>query len=266
MQERHKDRKRYWEEQAKTTYKYVIPFIEETATVDGKCRVLEIGCGEGGNIKPFLERGCEVIGIDLNNKQIENAKTYFSDHPNVGQLKLLYQDIYTASPSDIGHFDFIIMRDVIEHIHNQEKFMAFVKTFLKPSGKFFLGFPPWYMPFGGHQQICKNKLLSKVPWYHLLPNFLYKNILKIGGEAKVTIDDLLEIKETGISIERFDRIIKKEEYQVDRKVLYFINPNYDVKFNLTPRVLPSLLGKIPFVKNFVATCAYYIISYPKSEG
>ena len=78
MQERHKNRKIYFDEQGITTTQYVIPYLEEVMTIDSNTRVLEIGCGEGGNLLPFVERGCEVVGIDLNCPQIERAKQYLS--------------------------------------------------------------------------------------------------------------------------------------------------------------------------------------------
>ena len=77
MQKRHHNRKQYFEEQGFTTEKYVIPFIEGCMEVNIQTRVLEIGCGEGGNMKPFHDRGCEIIGVDLNGKKLEKAKTFF---------------------------------------------------------------------------------------------------------------------------------------------------------------------------------------------
>ncbi|MFN5621523.1 MAG: class I SAM-dependent methyltransferase, partial [Flavobacteriales bacterium] len=166
--------------------------------------------------------------------------------------------IYNRSEAD-GTFDIIIMRDVIEHIHDQEKFMGFVKRFMAPGAAFFLAFPPWYNPFGGHQQICKSKLLSKLPYFHILPAFLYKGILKAFGESDKAIEDLLEIKQTGISLERFERILRKEGYTVSRKTFYFINPNYETKFGLKPRVQSRLITAIPFVRNFTVTAGYYVV-------
>ncbi len=264
MQKRHQDRKQYFDEQAYSTQKYVIPFIEECLPIASSTRVLEIGCGEGGNLKPFLDLGCEAIGVDLNEAQINRGKSFYAGHPHEARLQLIYKDIYEVEEEELGQFDLILMRDVIEHIHNQEKFMHFVKRFLRPEGKFFLGFPPWNMPFGGHQQICKSNLLSKAPYYHLLPSFAYRKVLEAFGETQKTVDDLLEIKETGISIERFDRILKTEAYTIDKKILYFINPNYEIKFNLKPRRQIGLVSQIPYLRNFVTTCCYYLISYPTS--
>ena len=93
MQQRHKDRKQYFDEQVYTTEKYVIPFVNEFMPITKEMSILEIGCGEGGNMKPFLDMGCQVVGIDLNEGQIENAKVYFADHPNVDNLKLILREV-----------------------------------------------------------------------------------------------------------------------------------------------------------------------------
>jgi len=92
-----------------------------------------------------------------------------------------------------------------------------------------------------------------------LPVVLYKAILKMFGETDGKIAALLEIKETGISLERFERLLTKNKYRVLKKTLYFINPNYEVKFGLKPRILPQILGEIPYFRNFVSTCGYYLV-------
>jgi len=78
MHERHTDRELYFREQAHTTRKHVIPFIETVMPVTPALSVLEIGCGEGGNLLPFLEVGCSrVTGIDLSEYKIENVVSTF---------------------------------------------------------------------------------------------------------------------------------------------------------------------------------------------
>ena len=97
MQKRHADRQLYFNEQSITTQKYVIPFIEKHKPITADSHILEIGCGEGGNIKPFLDLGCQVTGIDINGGQIAIAKEIYSVHPNNRNLTLICEDIYKVT-------------------------------------------------------------------------------------------------------------------------------------------------------------------------
>ncbi|NTV83914.1 MAG: class I SAM-dependent methyltransferase [Bacteroidales bacterium] len=259
MQERHTNKKVYFEEQSYTTREFVIPFVEKYLAINPSTKILEIGCGEGGNLVPFLDKNCEVTGIDISESKIANAREFLKGHPNAGKLILVAKDIYDAADDLEQGYDFVFMRDVIEHIHDQDRFMGYVKKFLKPEGLFFLAFPPWYNPFGGHQQICTSKILSKLPYYHLFPPAIYKLILKAGGENQQKIEALLEIKETGISIERFKKIARKHHFDIIQQSLYFINPNYKVKFGLKPRKQAGIVSAIPYFRNLLTTSVYYII-------
>ncbi len=261
MQKRHQNRERYFDEQVYTTEKYVIPFLQEYFSGKLPERVLEIGCGEAGNLQPFLDKGCKCRGIDLNESKIKAAEKIYATHPQKANLSLIAKNIYDINDFS-EKYDLIMMRDVIEHIHNQELFIGFLKNFMhNETGKsvVFFAFPPWMNPFGGHQQVCKNKLLSHLPYFHLLPKKLYKWVLKLGGETPSTIEGLLEIKETGISLERFEKCIKDANLSIYKKQFYFINPNYEVKFGLKPRNVYGWIGKIPIIRNFFITCGYYAV-------
>ncbi len=257
MQERHKDRALYFKEQGETTSKYVIPYVDSVKKISTQTRVLEVGCGEGGNMSPFLDMGCEVVGVDISVTQIEKATQYLKE-AKYTKWQAIALDIYQVSPEELGEFDLIFLRDVIEHIPNQAAFFKIIKAFLKKDGVIFFGFPPWRMPFGGHQQNCDNKWLSSMPYYHVLPEFLYKGILRIFGESQEKIDALLEIKETGISISRFKSLLKKENFKVLKETYYLINPNYETKFGLKQKVLPAFF-RIPHLCDSYTTAMYSII-------
>jgi SAM-dependent methyltransferase len=259
MHERHIDRSKYFQEQIYTTEKFVIPYINETMSITKDTVVVEIGCGEGGNLMPFLDLGCKVIGIDLSENKIEKAIQQFSTHPNVGNSKFILEDIYKVDPNTLPKFDLIIMRDVIEHIPNQEKFIPFLKHFMSENGKVFFGFPPWRMPFGGHQQVLRSKFLSALPYFHLFPKFIYKGILKMFGESDGSIQTMFDNVDTGISIARFKKIISENNFKNDKETLFFINPNYEIKFKLKTRVLPKFL-QIPWFKDFFTTAYYGVVS------
>ena len=261
MFEFHTDKKRYFEIQQENAEEYVIPFIEDKFKLVPGTRVLEIGCGEGGVLAPFLKKGCIGVGVELHESRLQLAKDLLKNEIETGKITFIASDIYKVTVQELGgRFDLVIMKDVIEHIHDQKKLLQRLHDLLLPQGVIFFGFPPWQMPFGGHQQMCKSKLLSKLPYYHLLPRPAYKWVLKSFGEPT---EDLLEIKDTGISIERFERIVKQTNYKVIDEIHYLINPIYKYKFGWKARKQIPVLKSIPYVRDFFTTCVYYLITQTK---
>lgn len=257
----HTDEKVRFTQQADNAKSHMIPFIEKSMKIFSGMKIMDIGCGDGGVLIPFLERGCICTGIELDQMKSENAKKFLVNFIENGQAEIIHQNIYDeASLEKYSHaFDLIILKDVIEHIPDQKRFIPYLKKFLKPEGKIFFGFPPWQMPHGGHQQTCKSKFLTILPWFHLLPVPLYKGILKLFGEYDEVIGELLEIKSTGISIERFEHIIQQSGLMIDQRTFFLINPIYQYKFGLKARKQWKPISSIPYFRNFVTTCMYYMI-------
>jgi len=222
---------------------------------------MEIGCGEGGVLIPFIEKGCYCVGVDLNPFRIDLANELLKQQVAEGRVQFVLKNVYDADFLEKfrGFFDLIILKDAIEHIPEQEKFIPYLKNFLKPGGQIYFGFPPWYMPFGGHQQVCNNKLASVLPYYHILPRTLYKGILKAFGEPNHIVNELMEIKDTQITIERFEKIVRQSGLKILNKQHYLINPIYKYKFGLQPRKQHSLITALPFVRNFLTSCVYYTV-------
>lgn len=201
-------------------------------------------------------------------ERVERAKQFLADEVSSGQVQFISRDIYDIDPeTDLPHkFDVILLKDVIEHIPSQEKFIPRLKDFLNPGGVVFFGFPPWQMPYGGHQQMCRSKFLSKLPWFHLFPMFLYKGMLKLFGEKENVRDALIEVKQTGISIERLQRIVRRSQMRVIKRRLWLLNPIYKHKFGLKPTRQALIISVLPWVRNFWSTAAYYLVAAnPSSE-
>jgi 2-polyprenyl-3-methyl-5-hydroxy-6-metoxy-1,4-benzoquinol methylase len=257
----HTDYKIRYQQQLDNARQYVLPFIAQYAPVSATLTVMDIGCGEGGVLIPFLELGCNAVGIELDEVKSGYAKNLLAEYISKGQVEIVNQNIYEEAALDrfSGQFDLILLKDVIEHIPDQERFIPYLKKFLKPGGQVFFGFPPWYMPHGGHQQVCKSKFLSVLPYFHLLPNPIYKAILKLSGEYDAVINELLENKATGISIERFERIVKASGFTIPAKIFYLINPIYQYKFGIKPRKQFGIISAIPYLRDFLSTCVYYMI-------
>ena len=154
MQQRHLNRETYFKEQVNTAQEFYMDYIKKYVLLQKGIKVLEIGCGEGGNHLPFAQLGCEITGIDITPSRIEQAQQFFKAANYEGTF--IATDFLKARAEDYGTFQLILIHDVIEHIEPKEQFIKHIKAFADKDTLIFWGFPAWQMPFGGHQQICKN--------------------------------------------------------------------------------------------------------------
>nr|NQU93503.1 class I SAM-dependent methyltransferase [Bacteroidota bacterium] len=255
----HYDKERYFNFQYDHSRDFIVPFVKDHVKLSGNTRVLEVGSAEAGVLKAFTDLGLKCTGIELSESRVELAKKFMAKEMGKGLIEFYASDVYNIDPNKLeSKFDLIILKDVIEHIHDQYQFLAFIRNFLNPGGQIFFTMPPWNMPFGGHQQICRS-FLKKVPWFHNLPRPVYGLIMKTFGESKPTRDNLLEVWDTGISIRRFDKIIRRTGYDITKRVMFLINPSYKHKFNLEPRVQNRVVAAIPVFRDFVTTSVYSLI-------
>jgi 2-polyprenyl-3-methyl-5-hydroxy-6-metoxy-1,4-benzoquinol methylase len=253
----HADTDLYFDQQRENARSSILPFIAQRANVGPGLRVLEVGCGAGGVLAAFAERGAQVTGVDLHAPSIEYARQRFEHEGARFELA----DVYDVDPAELdGPFDLLLLKDTIEHIHDQQRFFTRLGAFLAPAASVFMAFPPWQMPFGGHQQICDHRALMRLPYMHLLPRSTYAALLRQFGERPETVDALLEIKQTGISIERFERIVTETGYRVAQRTLYLVNPMYRYRYGLEPRVQFRGVARVPVLRDFVTTSAYYLLA------
>lgn len=264
MSKLYSNKPKYFEIQYLNSRDSIIPFLKDVYEPKAGGRVLEIGSSEGGVLKSFTELGCICTGIELEQARVDLANGFMSEEVATGLVTFINKNIYDIDPTTINpKFDLIILKDVIEHIHNQEKFMQQVEHFLTDDGVIFFGFPAWRMPYGGHQQCAKSKFLANLPYYHLLPKALYKGILKMFGENNSVIEGLLEIKETGISTKRFEKICTANKFTILKQIKYFVAPIYEYKFGFKTRKLSNIIGFIPFINDFFTFQSYYIVKKTK---
>ena len=262
MYDFHTDNKKYFEIQLSNVRQWIVPFVQQVKVIEPGMQLLEIGCGQGSLLRGFCEVGCNCTGVEMYPLWLEKATEWLQPEITAGKVRLINSNIYDVdAEKDLQtKFDIIVLKDVIEHIHDQEKLIAWMKNFLRPEGIILFAFPPWQMPFGGHQQMLQG-WLGKAPYWHLLPMPLFKKLLKINKQYS---EDMVEIKETGISIERFERILKKTGYKILLQKHWLINPVYEYKFGWKPRKQFSWIQAIPFIRNFFTTAVYYITS-PKNK-
>lgn len=103
---------------------------------EGRQRILDAGCGEGRNLKYFIDQGREVHGVDNNPMAIKMAQMTYreqKDNFKVGSLESLeYDDDY---------FGAIICSAVLHFARDEAHFIAMMEAMvraLKPTGLFFI--------------------------------------------------------------------------------------------------------------------------------
>lgn len=82
-----------------------LSLAENSLTLDrGKSRFLEVGCGTGRILLPFLKAGYNMIGIDTSNEMLDQCrmKQKIPEHITEGRLRLLQHDFSQGTIND--HF------------------------------------------------------------------------------------------------------------------------------------------------------------------
>jgi methyltransferase-like protein/precorrin-6B methylase 2 len=122
------------------------------APVD-RCRVLEIGCGTGGNLFPLAEAHPEsqFVGIDLSDVQIQSGRKVAAAL-GMDNLRLEAKSITDVGP-DFGEFDYIICHGVYSWVPPEvrEKILSICKHNLAPQGVAYVSYntyPGWYLRAG----------------------------------------------------------------------------------------------------------------------
>ncbi len=93
-------------------------------------KILDIGCGNARNLKPFLEKGFDCTGIDSSRELIKLAKE------RTRGIKLLQANA-AKLPFPDNSFDYVICLAVLHHLKpkDHEKALSEIKRVLKQGGK-----------------------------------------------------------------------------------------------------------------------------------
>lgn len=107
-----------------------------TPAPPARCRVLELGCGIGGNLLPMAARypDSEFVGVDLSQREIEKGQSHIAAY-GLRNATLHHGDI--AEVTDAwGSFDYIVSHGVYSWVppHVREAMLAIIGRSLNPQG------------------------------------------------------------------------------------------------------------------------------------
>jgi 2-polyprenyl-3-methyl-5-hydroxy-6-metoxy-1,4-benzoquinol methylase len=128
----------YTEAFVPTSSNYLLaPILQVAGAIRPGMRVLDVGCGLGWLAAEFARRGCQVVGIDLNDEYLALASKAYPDirfaHAAANETIL---ETLQEKP-----FDLVICVEVAEHVYSPEALAAGCFTAVGHGGRFVVSAP-----------------------------------------------------------------------------------------------------------------------------
>ena len=164
----------------------IFPICDHRADVykEQSAAFLDIGCGHGGKLRPFIEKGYEVWGIDANPAAISDARE------NLPSARLYVGTMETVELPK-RYFDYIQLDSVFEHIYEPLKFLTNLRLYLKEDGQILLDIPS----ISTWQFLLLGRFYSQnwIPFHINL--FSKKTIRKMAEKAGYTVKHLYPVSD-----------------------------------------------------------------------
>ena len=233
---------------------YYIPFFQKNKVELKNKNILEIGCGNGGFISAFGELSDNCVGFDLKDLKWENT--------NVKYHKLDVFDDELINKFD-SKFDIIILRDVIEHLDNTHtnKLFSQIQKLSNLNTVILITFPPFYSPFGLHQQVLLKSILRFIPYLSSLPKSLIKVLIK-DDKNKEGTDELLSLYDSRKTIGMFYRLISQNCYKILDKEFFYVRPSHEIRYGIKT-IRSRVVQYIPLIREILITGTIFLIKSSK---
>lgn len=245
-------------EKGEDTIKYYLNHTSVETMFKDKV-VLDVGCGAGGKTLYYASEGPEkVYGIEIVDYYEEEANELAKNKGLLDKFQFVVGDASNI-PFDDASFDTIIMNDAMEHVDEPLKVLNECYRVLKPGGRLYVNFPPYYHPYGAHLSDAIG-----FPWVQLffsdttLIN-VYKDLVKDLSDGEKRINFRISKDENGkeyfsylnkMTIKKFNNILSQTKYKVE---YYHEEP---LRSYFTP------LAKIPKVKECFTRMVVSILEKP----
>ena len=148
-------------------------------------KVLELGPGPGHMTAVLSDRGCTVVGIELDAEAAVTAGQ-FSERVIVGDL----DELDLASELADARFDVIVAADVLEHLKDPLKALERLRSFLAPGGFFVIS-----LPNVAHGSVRLALLAGHFPYQNV--GLLDRTHLRFF--TRESIDEMLDQAELGVA-------------------------------------------------------------------
>ncbi|MBV8101772.1 MAG: methyltransferase regulatory domain-containing protein [Verrucomicrobia bacterium] len=166
----------------------------QPAPVNG-CRVLELGCGAGGNLIPmaFHLPDSEFVGLDLAQRPIASGQS-FAAKLGLSNLTLRSMDLREARVDELGHFDFIIAHGVYSWVPQpvRERILGICQDMLNPQGVAYISYNAY--PGSHFRDLARGMMRFHVSAFESFEDKLgqARGLLKFISESRMKPDYYVE--------------------------------------------------------------------------
>ena len=203
----------------KSIYKFINCAVSNF--IKNKTKVLEIGCGAGGILHYFKQKGCIEKGIDLGGEYLLFGKKNYNLDLVKGSIQNLVLDFIP---------DIIIYSHVLEHITDLNSELNYIKDLMSPNSILYIEVP-------GIKMIYKNYKMNFLLYLQnahtfcfsltSLNNLMLKNQFKLvsGNENVQSLYIKNNFKSNSKNINDFEHVIKYLTVTETFRVLYPLSIN-----------------------------------------
>lgn len=208
--------------------------------------VLDMGCGAAGKSLYYVSLGAAMVtGVEIVAHYQQEAEDFARRLGYEDKFRFVCASAFEL-PFPDESFDTIIMNDFVEHVSEPERAIVEAIRLLKPGGRIYMNFPPYYHPTGAHMSD-----VIYMPWVQLFFTekqliAAYKELVKGLPDEQERLDLRFSTDENGV--ERFT-YINRMTLKRFRKILKDLN------------ITPALYREIPLRPYFKG-----LAKFPPHEG
>ena len=254
-------KRNYWHYQYRLGKDYLVPLLRNWGVELQGAWVLDIGCAEGGVLVAFCEAGARCTGLEISQERAKIGRSLLPETCK-GEVSFVVGDFHHA-PLMLSQRtpDLILLRDVFEHLENKLRVMADLRRLMGRQTRLLITFPPFFSPFGGHQQMLRGPL-RKVPYFHALPGPLWRlarAYIRRYDANPGFLAEMEKLRNHRISIGAFEKMLRFYGLRVERAQFYLMRPSHKLRYGW-PVISANRLGRVPWLREFLISGAFFLIA------